>query len=361
MRAADPGRFSRRSAKGSAKGAWVAMFDSIYNAIAGNIDGLISGKYSAVVGMVSGPLHTAMAINLMVCGFAIMRGVSNEPWGAYLTTYFKAYMVIMAATSNFGPWAASLAQSLPDQLVGALGGTSIGGQFDTFIETVSAAAHGLATSAPKWNWDLGIASFETDDWGALFLYFCVVIATYISAAVAMVMALFIKFGLAVTIAVGPIFVGMLMFNSTSGLFFSWVGAVLNLAIQSAAIALAFVFVSGSVWSYAANAGAAGGDWLAIYSALIFQVAIVLVGAFLFLQASAIGSFAGGGGATGSPLVSAVLPSSRSLGRWARGGGRAIGGTRGALGSAGAAWGRARERAWNPAGITRLRGASSSKR
>lgn len=338
------------------------MFGSIYSRIAGDIDGLVSGKYGAVVGLVSGPLHTAMAINLMICGFAIMRGVANEPWGAYLTTYFKAYLVILAATSNFGPWAASLAQSLPDQLVSALGGTSIGGQFDSFIERTSAAAYGLVAAAPKWEWDLTFTTFQTDDWGAWALYFGVLVATYVSAGIGMVMALFIKFGLAVTIAVGPIFVGMLMFNSTSGLFFSWVGAVLNLSIQSAAIALAFVFVSGSVWSYAANAVGAGGDWVAIYSALVFQIVIVLIGGFLFLQASAIGSFAGGGGASGSPLVSAVLPSSRAWSRIGAGlGGRAIGAGRGGLGAAGAAIGRARERRWNPSGITRLRGASSSRR
>src|SRR3546814_18394446 len=50
------------------------------------------------------------------------------------------------------------------------------------------------------------------------------------------------FWLFVTIAVMPIFVCALILPSSSGLFFSWLGAVLNYAVQTAAITLALAFV-----------------------------------------------------------------------------------------------------------------------
>jgi undecaprenyl pyrophosphate phosphatase UppP len=57
----------------------------------------------------------------------------------------------------------------------------------------------------------------------------------------MTIVLFIKFGLFVTIATMPIFVGALIFPSSSDLFFSWLGAVLNYAIQTATVAIALLF------------------------------------------------------------------------------------------------------------------------
>src|SRR3546814_4570840 len=65
-------------------------------------------------------------------GYAIMRGVSNEPFGNYLSTWLKSYLVIIAATSSLAPAIASAAQSLPDQLAAALGG-NMATSFDSFV------------------------------------------------------------------------------------------------------------------------------------------------------------------------------------------------------------------------------------
>src|SRR3546814_6502895 len=78
----------------------------------GQITGALAGRYAAVQGLVEAPLHTAMAINLIIVGYAIMRGVSNEPFGNYLSTWLKSYLVIIAATSSLAPAIASAAQSL---------------------------------------------------------------------------------------------------------------------------------------------------------------------------------------------------------------------------------------------------------
>ena len=104
--------------------------DQIYQTLEGQITGALAGRYAAVQGLVEGPLQTAMAINLVIVGFAIMRGVTNEPFGNYLSTWLKAYLVIIAATSSLAPAIASAAQSLPDQLATALGG-NMAASFDT--------------------------------------------------------------------------------------------------------------------------------------------------------------------------------------------------------------------------------------
>src|SRR3546814_11347384 len=96
--------------------------DQIYNMLEGQITGALAGRYAAVQGLVEAPLHTAMAINLVVVGYAIMRGVSNEPFGNYLSTWLKSYPVTIAATSSLAPAIASVAQYLPDPLPAATRG-----------------------------------------------------------------------------------------------------------------------------------------------------------------------------------------------------------------------------------------------
>lgn len=323
------------------------MFDSIYSTLVGRM-GSIWSAYGSVAGLVSGPLQAGMAINLMVVGYAIMRGVTNEPWGAYIGAWIKAQLAIAAATSSFGPWLGSVAWGLPDQLAAAFGGGSGGAQFDNFIQAVSAAAWATRDAAPHWVIDLGVTSWETPDWIATILALLVIVLAYVAAGIAVTIALFTKFALAVTIAVGPLFVAGLMFPSSSGMFFSWLGAALNAAVNAAAVAAALTFVSGTIWGFAQNATAGAGTPSAAYMALIAQAGIVLVGGFLIQQAGSIASFAGGGGASGGGLASAILPSSRTVYRGLGGGAKATG--RGAV-AGGKAAGAAVK-----AGVNRLRGA-----
>jgi type IV secretion system protein VirB6 len=293
------------------------MLDAIYNNINGNMVSVWQ-RYNDVSALVIGPLQAGMAINLILVGFGIMRGLINEPLGVYLSTWFRAQLVILAATSSFGPWLGSVAWGLPEKLTMVFGGNPIGGQFDGFVASVGNAAWATAEAADSWPVDIGVGAFEIPDLLAWLLAVIVWGTAFLAGALAMVTALYTKFALAVVVAVGPLFVASLMFNSSSGMFFSWFGAAMNAAINAAAVAAALVFVQSAVWDFAATAQADKGP-LAIYGLLIAQAVIVLIGATLIQQAGSIASFAGGGGASGSGLVSAALPSNtmRQLGNAAR--------------------------------------------
>jgi type IV secretion system protein VirB6 len=294
------------------------MLDAIYSNINGNMASIWQ-RYDDVQDLVIGPLQAGMAINLILVGFGIMRGLINEPLGAYLGTWFRAQLVIIAATSSFGPWLGSVAWNLPEQLTELLAGEPLGGQFDSFVASVGDAAWAAARAAKSWKVDIGIAAFEIPDVIAWILAVMVWGSAFTAGALAMVTALFTKFSLAVVIAVGPLFVSTLMFNSSSGMFFGWLGAAINASINAAAVAAALLFVKSAVWKFAIDAEAGEGP-LAVYGVLISQAVIVFIGGTLIQQAGSIASFAGGGGASGSGLISAALPSNtmRQLGNYARG-------------------------------------------
>jgi type IV secretion system protein VirB6 len=275
------------------------MFDQIYNMLSGEMSSVWTA-HSRLSEMLFAPLQTGMAINLIIVGFGIMRGIINEPWGAYLVTWFKAQLVILAATSNFGPWLGSVAWELPDLLATAFGAEPMAGTFDAHISKVSAAAFALAATAPKWTW-----LFGAPDLIARFLAILVTIMAYFSAVIGIAMALVTKFSLAVIIAVGPIFVGALMFNSSSGMFFNWLGAAIGAAISSAAVVAVYAFVSATIWSLKATAG--GAESFQIYVALLEMGMISFIGGYLLLQAPNIASIGGSGGASGAGLVGSMTP------------------------------------------------------
>ena len=281
--------------------------DAIYNMLEGQITGTLAGKYAAVMGMGSGPLQTAMAINLVIVGFAVMRGVSNEPFGNYLGTWLKCYLVILAATSSLAPQIASAAQQAPDQLAGALGGGALSASFDTFVNNAVEPAMKIHASMEPW-YEGGFLDIVIPNLATGLMVLLIMLLAYLIAAVAMVMVLFVKFGLFMTIATMPIFVGALIFPSSSGLFFSWLGAVLNYAIQTAAISIALLFVMGLVSAIpgAVGVGAGSSTWAAL-GAMCLQLVAVAVGGFLIAEARSIGSFAGGGGSSGAGFLAALYP------------------------------------------------------
>ena len=285
------------------------MLDAIYNMLEGQITGTLSGKYAAVMGLVSAPLQTAMAINLVIVGFAVMRGVSNEPFGNYLGTWLKCYLVILAATSTIAPQIAAAAQQAPDQLANALGGGALNATFDAFVKNAVEPALSIHNQMEPWIEPSTFFPYTIPNLATGLMVILIMVMAYIIAAIAMTIVLFIKFGLFVTIATMPIFVGALIFPSSSGLFFSWLGAVLNYAIQTAAVSIALPFVVALVNAIPGSVGAgAGGDTWTALAAMMLQLVAVLVGGFIIMQAQSIGSFAGGGGSSGAGFLSAIYPS-----------------------------------------------------
>ena len=106
--------------------------------------------------------------------------------------------------------------------------------FDTFVANAINPAQAIHDNMEPWTIDIWLTEYTIPNPITLLFLLLMIVVAYIIAVIAMTMILFVKFGLFVTIAVMPIFVGALIFSSSSGLFFSWLGAVLNYAVQTAA-------------------------------------------------------------------------------------------------------------------------------
>ena len=108
-----------------------------------------------------------------------------------------------------------------------MGGGALSASFDTFVHNAVEPAKTINNSMPPWEINLGLTTLTIPNLATGLMVMLVIVVAYLIAAIAMTMVLFVKLGLFVTIATMPIFVGALIFPSSSGLFFSWLGATLE--------------------------------------------------------------------------------------------------------------------------------------
>lgn len=272
---------------------------------------LVVNKYAAVAAMVRGPMILGAAIYIAVVGFAVMRGIVSEGWGALMASGFKLALIIAAATGSYGSWVASSANELPNNFSAALGGSAVGGRmFDSFVLEIRSNAKAVVLSAPKV--EIPVLGYTFVDPVLSLLSAATTITAYIVAGFGLALLLFAKLALGIVLVFGPLFVAFLVFDSTRGLFFGWLSQALNYVILTAVLTVMVTFVSGTVLVITQQLGAAiptGTDNASPYvEILAAQIGIMILGGIFFLQAPGLASGIAGGGAAGfGQFASAVLP------------------------------------------------------
>lgn len=272
---------------------------------------LVVGKYATIAGMVRGPLILSAAIYIAVVGFAIMRGIVSEGWSALMASGLKLALIIAAATGSYGSWVAASANELPNSFSAALGGSAVGGQiFDSFVLEIRSNAKAVVLSAPKV--EIPVLGYTFVDPVLSLLSAATTITAYVVAGFGLALLLFAKLALGIVLVFGPLFVALLVFDSTRGLFFGWLSQVLNFVLLTAVLTVMVTFVSGTVLVITQRMGAAiptGGENTSAYvEILAAQIGIMILGGIFFLQAPGLASGIAGGGAAGfASFASAVLP------------------------------------------------------
>ena len=301
----------------------MGMFSSIYGTMEGLITGPVLGGYGAIAGMAASGLRAAIGVYMVVSCYAVLRGIAGEGFGHVLTQGAKASLVLMAVTSGLGGVTAQSVMQWPDQLaVGSGTAGNAGAAADNFVDKVEEAARQVRANALPTDagslFDPGPAIKYYLTLAILWLVSIVpIILSYLLAAVMVVMLLFMKFALACTALFGPIFVACILFDSTRGMFFTWLGGALSYAIGTVIIGLVSAVIINSLMpvadalSTAVLGAGVGADKLdAGASALLGIAGVVFVGLFFLLQAQSIAQgIAGGGGGSSAGVAGAIIPSS----------------------------------------------------
>jgi type IV secretion system protein VirB6 len=270
---------------------FTTMFDALNSALAG-----IVGKYAAVIGIVAPALRIGIVIYISLLGFAIMRGAVQYPFREYVYRGCQLAFLYFAVTSLYGTQIGMFALGgLPGQFATALGGADVGGLggfYDKLTGSGFAAADMMRTIADNYAAahtgvfpDVGYAVLSA------VMVFAVIILTLICAAIGFVISAFGLFALALLSVVGPLFVAALLFESTRGYFFAWLGACINylmLIVFALILTLFLTQIGETILSTISE----NDD---IVFVAVKAIAFYALGFFFFLQIPSLAASLGGGG------------------------------------------------------------------
>lgn len=275
------------------------IFTSMMDALNGALAGII-GQYAAVIGLIAGPLRVGITIYIILLGFAILRGAVQYPFREYVYRALKLAALSYAVSSLYGASIGILTMDgLPGQFATALGGADaggLGGYFDTLLQGAFNAiakieeivAQHTATAGKNWagfpnNWkEIIIAAFAN---------LTILITALLSCALGFTICAFALFALALLAVVGPLFLAALLFDSTRGYFFAWLGSAISYIMLVAFALLVTLFISQT--SDAFINSITTGD--AVLVAALKALAFYILGFFFFLQIPSLASGLGGGG------------------------------------------------------------------
>lgn len=306
----------------------MGIFSTIYNSLDAISGTAVADAASNAANLAQGAVVAGIGVYMLVACYAVLRGIAGEGFGHVITQGIKASLVLLAVTSGIGGVTASSVNAWPDQLGGGATG-NVGAQADQFTGRVSfelteaiddikeqIMAEGAEEGGVFGFLDEGAAMFAAYlTWGILMIVAIFPIAmAYFLAAIMVTIAVFLKFALAVTAAFGPLFVGLLLFDSTRSMFFTWLQAALSYALATVilGITIGFIFDVGTATTDTVMNGISGYDGAnvdALIMSMLALTGIYFVGLFFILQAQGIAQgMAGGGGGSGAGVAGALIPS-----------------------------------------------------
>lgn len=323
------------------------MFENVVATLEG---GLIPAALSAAGGIqglaVSG-LAAGISLYMLLASLAVLRGIAGDGFGHIVTQSVKASLVWAAVTGALVGDIGSLALDIPVSL--GANQSNIGATADDYIDAVTRKAtevivEGTPEEGAGFLIEPGQAIAHYAAKTVLYIVAVIpIVIAYLFGAVIVTIGIFLRFALAITAAFAPLFVALLLYDSTRGMFFTWLGAALGYGISIVVIgivAAAFLaVVPGVLSAIPSDLGAFEGENRVLQAVLrlLAMAGIGIVGIAFLMQAQGIGqALGGGGGGSGAGVVGAIIPSrytirsltnafgngARGLGRGARATGRA---------------------------------------
>jgi len=325
------------------------IFENMMNSVDGALVGIIA-LYSSVIGIISGPLRVGVTIYIVLLGGAILRGAVQYPAREFVYRALKLAALTWAVSSLYGASIGLFTMNgLPGQFANALGGANVAGLGGYFDNLLQGAFHAITkieaivqahTDAAGMNL-VGIPNNFVEIILAAIASLIILIVALLSCALGFTICAFALFALALLAVVGPLFVAALLFDSTRGWFFAWLGSAISYIMLVVFALLVTLFISQTTDTFI-NAISNDDELLiAVMKALSFYV----LGFYFFLQIPNLASGLGGGGpalaaqfanavtvnlgpAAGRTMAGSPASGVRAIGAgaWQLGGSRGSGGT-----------------------------------
>lgn len=275
------------------------IFENMMNSVDGALAGIIA-LYSSVIGIISGPLRVGVTIYIILLGGAILRGAVQYPAREFVYRALKLAALTWAVSSLYGASVGLFTMNgLPGQFASALGGADVGGlggYFDTLLQGAARAIAKITEIVDEHTHEagknlVGIPNNFVEIILAAIANLVILIVALLSCALGFTICAFALFALALLAVVGPLFVAALLFDSTRGWFFAWLGSAISYVMLVVFALLVTLFISQTTDTFINAITNDDSVLVAAFKALSFYV----LGFFFFLQIPSLASGLGGGG------------------------------------------------------------------
>ena len=203
------------------------FYTALMEAVTSPLQTYISSTSASIIGTITPVATTLLMIYIMFWGWSMIRGVITEPITDGITRIVKL-TIICAIALTVGLYSQFLVDWLwqsPDSMASIIAG---GNQSDkiSFLDTIFEK---LWIYSKKWEQaaEDNAYSIGIPDIPCLIVSWLIRIASVILTGYAGFLFVLAKMALAVILAVGPIFILVLMFESSKRFFDSWIGQALN--------------------------------------------------------------------------------------------------------------------------------------
>lgn len=277
------------------------------------ITSYIDSTAATVASNLSGPITLGAIIYIVLFGMMIATGRVQGSASEFLWSCLKIAVIVILVTKpeTYKYYVSDFFfRTIPDELGGLL--TQAGDSIGSDIKSGSAFDNVIDRS-----YMLGMKIVEGASWDEFatifFGYTFIIVATIIMVLIFMIV-LFAKVGLALMIAVGPIFIAMALFDATRSYTSSWVAMISNFAILQVLIfalyGLLLSLISSTTDAASALSGA-GAFSAAINGLGTFVLALVVASQLPGIASS----LAGSGIALGSSVMGSVMSATRAGSRF----------------------------------------------
>lgn len=263
----------------------------IIDPLLGQIDVAVTGFYLNAAARVAAaavtPFRSLVTVYVFLWGLAVWRGLINEPLSDGIVRILRVVLIgtIGLGVGVYGPVIASFLYNTPGELAAVMAGGAVTPQtmMDQALSTgddIAGAFMSLVSlSSPG-------ASFAAILSALIVWLFTAVVVLYGAALV-----ILSKVILGIVIGLGPLFIAMLLFDSTKKFFEGWLGQALNYLFIFALVIVA-INIMFALWqptlAYALTNNAAG------FSALIPMIIVGGASFIVLMQVPALASGLAGG-------------------------------------------------------------------
>ncbi|MBA8840614.1 type IV secretion system protein [Ochrobactrum sp. RH2CCR150] len=251
------------------------------------LENFVSTGTSNIASWVSGPLAAALTLYIVLYGYLVLRGSVQEPILEFAFRAIKLAIIVMLVrnSSDYQTYVTNIFfETLPKEIAQALntGATPSASTFDSLLDKGQKCAYEIWSRA---SWPVDIV---TGVGGMM-----VIGASFLVAAIGYIVSLYARLALAITLAIGPIFIALAMFQSTRRFTESWIGQLANFVIlQVLVVAIGSLLITCIDTTFTAIEG---------YSDVLMRpialCAICIAALYVFYQLPGIASALAAGGAS----------------------------------------------------------------